>query len=95
MSSETEAIQEVSRPVVLEHQGVRVAVVLPYDEYERLQRLEAAVLARQDLACRDLAALMEERRAAPSDLTTVELEQLVTEEVSEVREQRRARQGRG
>jgi PHD/YefM family antitoxin component YafN of YafNO toxin-antitoxin module len=82
--------QIVSKPVVLEREGKPVLVLMPYEEYQRLQRIERDVQARKELARRDLGALMDDLRSRPTDLTAEEIEAIVTEEVQAVREERRA-----
>jgi len=82
--------QIVSKPVVLERGGKPVLVLMPYDEYQRLRRIEMDAQARKELARRDLGALMNDLRSLPTDLTAEEIETIVTEEVQAVREERRA-----
>jgi len=82
--------QIVSQPVILERGGKPVLVLMPYEEYQRLQRIEMDARARKELAQRDLGALMDELRDLPTDLTEEQIEAVVTEEVQAVREERRA-----
>lgn len=82
--------QIVSKPIVLERGGKPVLVLMPYEEYQRLQRIEMDAQACKELARRDLGALMDKLRSLPSDLTEEQLEAIVTEEVQAVREERRA-----
>jgi PHD/YefM family antitoxin component YafN of YafNO toxin-antitoxin module len=82
--------QIVSKPVILERGGKPVLVLMPYEEYQRLLRIEMDAQARKELAQRDLGALMEELRSLPTDLTEEQIEAIVTEEVQAVREERRA-----
>jgi PHD/YefM family antitoxin component YafN of YafNO toxin-antitoxin module len=84
--------QIVSKPVVLERGGKPVLVLMPYEEYLRLQRIEMDAQARKELARRNLGALMDELRSRPTGLTEEEIEAIVTEEVQAVREERRAHQ---
>jgi hypothetical protein len=41
--------QIVSKPVILERDGKPVLVLMPYDEYQRLQRIEMDARARQEI----------------------------------------------
>lgn len=84
--------QIVTKPIVLERGGKPVLVLMPYEEYQRLQQIEMDVRVRKELARRDLGALMDELRSHPPDLTEEEIEAIVTEEVQAVREERRARE---
>jgi PHD/YefM family antitoxin component YafN of YafNO toxin-antitoxin module len=88
------ADQVVSQPVVLERDGKPAVVLMPYDEYQRLQRIDMDAHARKERARRDLKALMDERRKVSLDLTPEQLEAVVTEEVEAVRKLRRARRRR-
>ncbi len=83
--------QIVSKPVVLERGGKPVLVLMPYEEYQRLRRIEMDAQARKELARRNLGALMDELRSRPTGLTEEEIEAIVTEEVQAVTEERRAR----
>jgi PHD/YefM family antitoxin component YafN of YafNO toxin-antitoxin module len=83
--------QIVSKPIVLERDGKPVLVLMPYEEYQRLQRIEMDAQARKEFARRNLGALMDELRSRPTGLTEEEIEAIVTEEVHAVREERRAR----
>jgi len=82
--------QIVSKPIVLERDGKPVLVLMPYEEYQRLQRIEMDAQARKEFARRNLGALMDELRSRPTGLTEEEIEAIVTEEVHAVREERRA-----
>ena len=86
--------QIVSQPVVLERNGKPTLVLVPYDEYQRLQRVDMDAQARKERARRDLKALMDERRKVTLDLTPEQVEALVTEQVQAVRRQHRARRRR-
>ena len=83
--------QIVSKPIVLERDGKPVLVLMPYEEYQRLQRIEMDAQARKEFARRNLGALMVELRSRPTGLTEEEIEAIVTEEVHAVREERRPR----
>ena len=81
----------VSQPIVLERDGKPAIVLMPYEEYQRLQRVDMDARARKEKASRDLKAFMDERRKAQLDLTPEQIEALVTEEVEAVRKLHRAR----
>ena len=83
--------QVVSKPVILERGGKPVLVLMPYEEYQRLQQIERDAQVRRELAQQDLKALMDKIRSLPTDLTEEQIEAIVTEEVQAVREERRAR----
>jgi len=82
--------QIVSRPIVLERDGKPAVVLMPYEEYQRLQRIEMDARVRKEMAQRDLKTLMDERRKLSTDLTPEQLEAIVTEEVQVVRKRHRA-----
>jgi len=44
------ADQVVSKPVVLEREGKPVLVLMPYDEYQRLRRIERDARARTEVS---------------------------------------------
>jgi len=84
----------VSQPVVLERNGKPAIVLMPYEEYQRLQLVDMDARARKEKARQDLKAFMDERRKVQLDLTPEQIETLVTEEVEAVRKLRRARRCR-
>jgi hypothetical protein len=84
----------VSQPIVLERDGKPAVVLMPYEEYQRLQRVDMDARARKEKARRDLKTFMDERRKVQLDLTPEQIEALVTEEVEAVRKLRRARRRR-
>ena len=70
--------QIVSRPVILERAGKPVLVLVPYDEYRRLQRIEMDARARQQVSAQTATrpkrntlekawGLLATERPAPSD----------------------------
>jgi PHD/YefM family antitoxin component YafN of YafNO toxin-antitoxin module len=86
----TTADQIVSKPIVLERGGKPVLVLMPYEEYLRLQQIERDAQVRRELAQQDLKTVMDKIRSLPTDLTEEQIEAIVTEEVQAVREERRA-----
>jgi len=84
----------VSQPVVLERDGKPAVVLMPYEEYQRLQLVDMDARVRQEKARQDLKAFMDERRKVQLDLTPEQVEALVTEEVEAVRKLHRARRRR-
>ena len=84
----------VSQPIVLERDGKPAIVLMPYEEYQRLQRVDMDARARKEKARRDLKVFMDKRRKVQLDLTPEQIEALVTEEVEAVRKLRRARRRR-
>ena len=79
--------QIVSKPVILERGGKPVLVLMPYDEYQRLQRIEMDARARQKITVTSATrprrntldkawGLLATDRPAPSD---AEVEQWLNE----------------
>jgi PHD/YefM family antitoxin component YafN of YafNO toxin-antitoxin module len=84
----------VSQPVVLERGGKPAIVLMPYEEYQRLQRVDMDARVRKEKARTDLKAFTDKRRQVTLDLKPEQIETLVTEEVKAVRKLRRARRRR-
>ena len=70
------AVADLKAPLILESEGQPVAVILPFDEYERLIQMAASDQERRGVAWTSLASLLEDIRQRSTSLT---LEQIAAE----------------
>lgn len=87
-------IDDLSEPIIIEREGLPVAVVVAYAEFERLKATEADSARRREEAFKRLDALIAEVHAQPTDLTSEEIESEITLAAQEAKEIRRARRSR-
>ncbi len=85
---------DLETPLILETEGLPMAVVLSFEEYRRLRTLAADVAERQQAAWSDFAALLHEVHARPSALDPQQIESEITAARAEVKRSRRARSSR-
>ena len=82
---------DLSEPIIIERDGLPIAVVVAYAEFEELKAARADNARRREEAFQHMDALLAEVHARPTDLTPEEIESEITEAVREVREERNAR----
>ena len=83
---------DLSVPIILERDGKPVAVVLSFEEYQRLQSLEDEERSRQAAWTR-LDRLLADIHSRPTELTPEQIEAEITLARAEVKEMRRAHRG--
>lgn len=81
---------DLAVPLVIERDGDPFAVLIPYDEYQRLRTIEATTAYHQTRAWEELEALLSTLHGQPTGLTSEEIESEITAAREEVRVYRRA-----
>ncbi|MCZ7574979.1 MAG: type II toxin-antitoxin system Phd/YefM family antitoxin [Ardenticatenaceae bacterium] len=72
------SVSHLQTPVILEHAGQPVAVVLSYEEFKKLQALRADEEQRLRLGWWGLERLLAEIHGRPSELSPEEIEAEIT-----------------
>jgi len=81
---------DLHEPVILQHDGRDVAVILSVEEYRRLRALEVVAEERRRVAWEHMDALLEDIHSRPTDLSPDEIEAEITRARQEAWELRRA-----
>jgi len=89
------AVADLQRPLILEHDGQPLAVLISFEEYRRLRALESAEEQRQQMGWIELGKFLAEIHSRPTEYTPEQIEAEITAAVTEVRERRRARRSGG
>jgi PHD/YefM family antitoxin component YafN of YafNO toxin-antitoxin module len=71
-------VADLRSPLILEREGQPVAVILPFDEYERLIQLAASDQERREAAWTSLASLLDDIRQRPTGLMPEQIAAEVT-----------------
>ncbi len=86
---------DLQEPIVLQHDGHEVAVVLSMEEYRRLRALEISAKERRRAAWERLDTLLADVHSRSTELSPEQIEAEITAARQEVRESHRAhRSGR-
>lgn len=67
-------LHDLEHPLILQQEGHPLAVLVPFEEYQRLQALAADEVQRQQGGWQTLRALLDEVHARPSSCTTEQIE---------------------
>jgi PHD/YefM family antitoxin component YafN of YafNO toxin-antitoxin module len=87
------AVADLQAPLILEQGGRPLAVVIAFEEYQRLRLLDAERAERQRRAWLELDALLERVHSRPTEYTPEQIEAEITAARAEVKEIHRARRG--
>ncbi|HNS52787.1 MAG TPA: hypothetical protein PKO09_16600 [Anaerolineae bacterium] len=87
------AVADLGRPVILEQEGQPVAVVLSFEEYQKLRTLLQDDELRRQRGWASLELLLAEIHQRPTPFSSAEIESEITAAREEVRTQRAARRG--
>jgi hypothetical protein len=82
---------DLSEPIIIERDGLPIAVVVPYQAYTELKSAAKAMTEQRLEAWRRLQSLAVTVQAQPTDLTPEEIEREITLASQEAKEIRRAR----
>jgi len=85
------AITNLQEPLILEHEGQPLAVVISFQEYQRLRFLEVEKTQRQQKSWLELDALLTQVHNRPTEYAPEQIEAEISMARAEVREKRRAR----
>jgi PHD/YefM family antitoxin component YafN of YafNO toxin-antitoxin module len=89
------AVADLQQPVVLERDGHPMAVIISFEEYQRLRRIMFEEEQRLRAAWLDLEKLLSAVHARPTIYAPEEIETEITAARDEVRKERRDRRRRG
>ena len=87
------AIADLERPVILEQEGQPMAVILSFEEYQKLRMLVEDDEQRRQKGWASLETLVEEVHRRPAELSGAEIEAEIGAARDEVRSQRAHRRG--
>ena len=87
------AVADLQAPLILEKEGRPLAVVIAFEEYQRLRLLEAEKTERQRRAWLEMEALLAKIHSRPTEYSPEQIEAEITAARAEVKEMRRARRG--
>jgi PHD/YefM family antitoxin component YafN of YafNO toxin-antitoxin module len=86
---------DLSEPLVIQHDGKPVAVMLAYEDYERLKVIAGASAQQRESAWQELDEILAQVHARTSVLSPEEIEAEITAAAQEAKEERNARRRRG
>ncbi len=84
------AITDLQKPLILEREGQPLAVILSFEEYQRLHAVRVDEAQRQQKAWLDLEKLLAKIHGRPTEYTPGQIEAEITAARAEVREMRHA-----
>jgi PHD/YefM family antitoxin component YafN of YafNO toxin-antitoxin module len=87
------AVADLQAPLILEQEGRPLAVVIAFEEYQRLRRLETEKADHQRRAWLELDALLAQVHSRPTEYSPEQIEAEITAARAEVKEMHRARRG--
>jgi PHD/YefM family antitoxin component YafN of YafNO toxin-antitoxin module len=87
------AVADLRAPLILEQEGRPLAVVIAFEEYQRLRLLEAEKTERQRQAWLEMDALLAKIHSRPTEYSSQQIEAEITAARAEVKERRRVRRG--
>ena len=87
------AVADLGHPVILEQEGQPVAVVLSFEEYQKLRALVQDDELRRQKGWANLEALLAEIHRRPTPFSSAEIESEITAAREEVRTKRAPRRG--
>jgi len=86
----TSAVTDLSHPLIIERNGSPIAVLVPYDEYQRLRTIEATTAQHQAQAWQQLENLLAEIHSRPALWEADQIEAEITAARAEVGAHHRA-----
>ena len=84
------AITDLQKPLILEREGQPLAVILSFEEYQRLHAVRVDEMQRQQKAWLELEKLLARVHDRPIEYTPEQIEAEITVARAEVRETHRA-----
>ena len=87
------AVADLQAPLILEQEGRPVAVVISFEEYQRLRLLDSEKTERQHRAWLEPDGLLARIHSRPTEYSSQRIETEITAARAEVKERRRARRG--
>ena len=85
------AVADLQQPLILQQEGQPLAVMVSFEEYQRLRALAADEAQRRLAGWRTLEALLEDVHQRPSDYTSEQIEAEIGAARAEVRKARHDR----
>lgn len=82
------AIIDLQQPLILQQEGQPLAVIVPFDEYQRLRALATDEVQRRQAGWQTLAALLADIQRRPTPYTPEEIEAEIGAARTEVKKAR-------